>query len=198
MQPAHTRPQRRRRPRRPTTRWRRTVTWTACQGSTDPALQCATIQVPLDYAHPDSRSITLAIDRLPAANPAQRHGIMLTNPGGPGGSGLSTPEQLRAELPAAALAPYDVIGFDPRFVGHSTPISCGQPAEDLGAIWMRWPHPGSFPGDVAAARQRAAACAANAGCTNDAVNSYLATGHLPASDLSCAGTTAPVPDVPGI
>lgn len=45
--------------------------------------------------------------------------------------------------------------------GRSTPITCSQPAEDLGGIWMRWPHPGSFPGDMAAARDRAQACAAN-------------------------------------
>ena len=178
------------------TYYQQSITWTACQGSTDPALQCATIRVPLDYTHPDSRSITLAIDRLPAANPARRRGIMLTNPGGPGGSGLSMPQQLRAELPAAALGPYDVIGFDPRFIGHSTPITCGQPAEDLGAIWMRWPHPGSFPGDVAAARQRAAACAANAGwalpyatTANTARDMDVIRGVLGARRMSFLGTS---------
>lgn len=143
--------------------YRQSLTWSPCAGSTDAALECATVQVPLDYTHPQDRSISLAIDRLPATDPAGRHGVLLTNPGGPGGSGLPTPETLRSQLPAAALAPYDVIGFDPRFTGHSTPITCGQPAEDLGGIWMRWPHPGSLPGDVAAARQRAAACQANAG-----------------------------------
>jgi hypothetical protein len=97
------------------------LVWSACAGSSDPALECATVQVPLDYTHPDGRSITVAVDRLRSQNPAQRHGVLLTNPGGPGGSGLSVPETLRSELPAAALDPYDVIGFDPRFVGRSTP-----------------------------------------------------------------------------
>jgi pimeloyl-ACP methyl ester carboxylesterase len=143
--------------------YRQSVTWSPCQGSSDPLLQCATVKVPLDYSTPAKRSITLAVDRLASPDPSLRHGVLLTNPGGPGGSGLPTPEQLRGELPASVVDAYDIIGFDPRFIGHSTPISCGQPAEDLGGIWIRWPHPGSFDGDVAAARQRAAACEANAG-----------------------------------
>lgn len=118
--------------------------------------------VPLSYADPEGRSISLMIDRLPAGTPGP-HPILLTNPAGPGGQGLPTPGQLRGELPAAVLNTYDIIGFDPRFIGRSTPITCGQPAEDLGGIWMRWPHPGSFPWDVAAARDRAQACAANSG-----------------------------------
>lgn len=104
--------------------------------------------VPLSYADPEGRSISLMIDRLPAGTPGP-HPILLTNPAGPGGQGLPTPGQLRGELPAAVLNTYDIIGFDPRFIGRSTPITCGQPAEDLGGIWMRWPHPGSFPWDVA-------------------------------------------------
>lgn len=138
------------------------LTWSACPDSADTTILCATVNVPLDYADPAGRSISLMIDRLPAGTPGH-HRILLTNPGGPGGSGLSMPATLRGELPASVLSQYDVIGFDPRFIGHSTPITCGQPSEDLGGIWMRFPHPGSFPGDVAAARTRAQACAANAG-----------------------------------
>lgn len=138
------------------------LSWAPCPGSADTSILCAVVRVPLSYADPAGRSISLMIDRLPAATPG-RHPILLTNPGGPGGSGLPTPGQLRGELPAAVLDTFDIIGFDPRFIGHSTPVTCGQPAEDLGGIWMRWPHPGSFPGDVAAARIRAKACAAHSG-----------------------------------
>jgi pimeloyl-ACP methyl ester carboxylesterase len=138
------------------------LTWEACPGSADATITCAVVKVPLSYAAPGGRSISLMIDRLPASTPGS-HPILLTNPGGPGGQGLPTPGQLRGELPASVLNTYDIIGFDPRFIGRSTPISCGQPAEDVGGIWMRWPHPGSFPTDVAAARDRAQACAANSG-----------------------------------
>ncbi len=138
------------------------LTWESCPDSADSTISCAIVRVPLSYADPAGRSISLTIDRLPAGTPG-RHPILLTNPGGPGGQGLPTPGQLRDELPASVLNTFDVIGFDPRFTGHSTPVSCGQPAEDLGGIWMRWPHPGSFPGDVAAARERARACTANSG-----------------------------------
>jgi pimeloyl-ACP methyl ester carboxylesterase len=138
------------------------LTWQPCPGSADATILCAAVKVPLSYASPAGRSITVMIDRLPAGTPG-RHPILLTNPGGPGGQGLPTPGQLRGELPASVLDAFDIIGFDPRFIGRSTPVSCGQPAEDLGGIWMRWPHPGSFPGDVAAARDRARACAAASG-----------------------------------
>lgn len=138
------------------------LTWGPCPGSADTTISCAVVRVPLSYDDPAGRSISLMIDRLPAGTPGE-HPILLTNPGGPGGQGLPTPGQLRGELPAPVLDTYDIIGFDPRFTGRSSPISCGQPAEDLGGIWMRWPHPGSFPGDVAAARDRAAACTTNSG-----------------------------------
>jgi len=53
-------------------------------------LQCASLRVPLDYARPRGRAITLALSRVPATAPAsQQQGDLLVNPGGPGGSGLS-------------------------------------------------------------------------------------------------------------
>ncbi len=63
--------------------------WHSCliQGA---SLQCASLQVPLDYARPSGRKITLALSMVPAtAPPSQRQGDLLVNPGGPGGSGLS-------------------------------------------------------------------------------------------------------------
>ena len=54
------------------------------------SLQCARLSVPLDYAHPAGRKITLALSRVPAtAPPSQQQGDLLVNPGGPGGSGLA-------------------------------------------------------------------------------------------------------------
>ena len=55
----------------------------------DSAVRCASLRVPLDYAHPAGRKITLALSEVPAtAPPSQRQGVLLVNPGGPGGSGL--------------------------------------------------------------------------------------------------------------
>nr|WP_310976478.1 MULTISPECIES: hypothetical protein [unclassified Amycolatopsis] len=55
-------------------------------------LECATLRVPLDYAHPD-RTIELTLSRHAAA-PGEKRGVLLMNPGGPGSPGLAMPAQL--------------------------------------------------------------------------------------------------------
>ncbi|HWL89511.1 MAG TPA: alpha/beta fold hydrolase [Polyangiaceae bacterium] len=88
-----------------------------------PNLTCATLQVPLDYDQPSGEKITLTISKAAATNPAKRRGVALLNRGGPGLNGLATAGARANALPAVN-ADYDIIGFDPRGVGHSTPISC--------------------------------------------------------------------------
>lgn len=85
-------------------------------------LQCSTLTVPLDYAHPDNgKTVKLAVTRLAADPLAGAYaGIMVGNPGGPGGAGTWLP-QLRSYVPGQAAKRYDWIGFDPRGVGSSTP-----------------------------------------------------------------------------
>jgi pimeloyl-ACP methyl ester carboxylesterase len=89
-------------------------------------LQCARLTVPLDYAHPGGRKITLALSRVPAtAPPGQQQGDLLVNPGGPGGSGLSLAAAVAAGLSRKVAADYNIIGFDPRGVGSSVPaLTC--------------------------------------------------------------------------
>ncbi len=103
------------------------LTWTDCGGG----FQCTTVQVPLDYAHPDSGSIGIAVSRKPATDPAHRIGSVLTNPGGPGASGI---EFLRGEASAMTNlnTRFDLVGFDPRGVGQSAPVRClDGPQEDV-------------------------------------------------------------------
>ncbi len=103
--------------------------WHVCA---DPTLRragarCAALVVPLDYSRPSGRRITLAVSRLRHSSPDARYqGVMLVNPGGPGGSGL-----VYSVFGSGGLIPgdgdttYDWIGFDPRGVGSSRPIlSC--------------------------------------------------------------------------
>jgi pimeloyl-ACP methyl ester carboxylesterase len=100
---------------------RSTVRWHPCQ-VTGAQMQCARLRVPLDYARPGGRKITLALSRVPAtAAPGQRLGDLLVNPGGPGASGLSLAASVAAGLDPAVAARYDIIGFDPRGVGASVP-----------------------------------------------------------------------------
>ncbi|MEU5127238.1 alpha/beta hydrolase [Streptomyces mobaraensis] len=85
--------------------------------------ECASLPVPLDHADPGGRTIRIALSRVRAKAPAHRRGILLSNPGGPGGTGLATTLELRKTLKAVADR-YDLIGFDPRFLGGSTPLHC--------------------------------------------------------------------------
>lgn len=89
--------------------------------------QCAGVVVPLDYNRPDSRTLTVAISRIPATDPDRRRGIMLSNPGGPGGPGLSMIADLRDRLTPDVRAQYDLIGMDPRGIGRSDRMSCALP-----------------------------------------------------------------------
>ncbi len=90
------------------------LSWSPCGG-----LQCADLVVPRDYKNPGAGSITLQLTRKVHTRSPYR-GIMLTNPGGPGGSGTYLPV-LADYVPGDAGLHYDWIGFDPRGVGHSTP-----------------------------------------------------------------------------
>lgn len=100
--------------------------WKACGDKGLDALhaQCADVTVPLDYTKPDGRTISVAISRLKATDPAKRRGIMLTNPGGPGGAGLNFTVLGRKMLSPEVSARYDLIGMDPRGIGRSAPVHC--------------------------------------------------------------------------
>ena len=98
------------------------LNWSKCP-DTD-GYDCATLSVPLDYANPSAKSITIALNRRPADDKANRIGALVVNPGGPGASGLELAANLPDELPAEVLKRFDLVGFDPRGVGKSTPIAC--------------------------------------------------------------------------
>ena len=79
---------------------------------------CTMLSVPVNYADPGGRHISLALDMIPATAPVdQQQGILLVNPGGPGASGLSLAEEAASGLSPAVARDYDIVGFDPRGVG---------------------------------------------------------------------------------
>jgi pimeloyl-ACP methyl ester carboxylesterase len=103
------------------------IAWGSCS---DPTLaeanaQCGFVEVPLDYRRPGGAKISLAVSRVRHTSPdADYQGVMLVNPGGPGGSGLVY-SILGQFVPNGAGNTYDWIGFDPRGVGASRPsLSC--------------------------------------------------------------------------
>jgi pimeloyl-ACP methyl ester carboxylesterase len=86
----------------------------------DDRYECARVQVPLDYADPDGARGEVALLRVPARG--ERIGSLLVNPGGPGASGMSFVALLAPLWTAGPVGErFDVIGFDPRGVGASTP-----------------------------------------------------------------------------
>jgi pimeloyl-ACP methyl ester carboxylesterase len=116
------------------------LAWGPCEGfATDPAdafsfadprYDCARLDVPLNYAEPDGRRAQLAVLRQKATG--SRIGSLVINPGGPGASGTSAVVNIVG--PGAGSGPlaqrFDIVGFDPRGVGASTPkIDCLTDAE---------------------------------------------------------------------
>ncbi|MEK8174572.1 hypothetical protein NKH77_52780 [Streptomyces sp. M19] len=88
-------------------------------------VRCGTVTVPLDYDDPDGTRIDLMVSRLASENPRKRRGVLLLNPGGPGGSSLTMPADLvDLGIPSKVLDTYDLIGMDTRGFGHSAPIDC--------------------------------------------------------------------------
>ncbi|MFF5049660.1 alpha/beta hydrolase [[Kitasatospora] papulosa] len=97
-----------------------------------PQLECATLGVPLDYKDPGGRTIDIAVSRIKSENPSKRQGALLVNPGGPGVGGLGYPYVLAVSgLPQEVQDSYDLIGFDPRGVGRSTPVTCDLTSEQM-------------------------------------------------------------------
>lgn len=91
--------------------------WTPC----DDGFRCARLLVPFDYSRPSWKRFSLPVIELPAADPRQRIGALVVNPGGPGGSGVQYAQEARSVIAPAVRDRFDVVGFDPRGVGGSQP-----------------------------------------------------------------------------
>ncbi|MFD3505131.1 alpha/beta fold hydrolase [Streptomyces sp. NPDC058678] len=138
--------------------------WRRCENSSDtPAsYQCATISVPVDYAHPEGRTLRLRISRSRTSAPAKRHGVLLSNPDGPGNPALGLPLQLKDALPKGVLQRYDLIGFDPRGLATSSPLRCGLTQDEV-ALNSSQPYRAATFAHTALARDIAAKCTARSG-----------------------------------
>ena len=99
------------------------IDWQDCSNETT-TFQCGTVTVPVDYEHPDGKTISIAVKKLPALDGDAEHGSLFLNPGGPGISGVEAVEEKVSTFPEELRSAYDIIGFDPRGVGQSTPITC--------------------------------------------------------------------------
>ena len=97
------------------------LAWESCADG----LQCAWLTVPLDYADPSGATIQIRVNKAAARGPvSQRQGAIVINPGGPGGSGLDFTQYTARYVAPKVNADFDIVGFDPRGVGKSAPITC--------------------------------------------------------------------------
>jgi pimeloyl-ACP methyl ester carboxylesterase len=109
-----------------------TLVWRSCHGGD---VECARFSVPLDDTNPaDTRTIDLALERVPARDPDRRIGSLVVNPGGPGAPGADFAPEIAGSLPNEIQDRFDIVGFDPRGTGKSAGVDCGDRYDSLYAL----------------------------------------------------------------
>ncbi|SFS16452.1 alpha/beta hydrolase fold [Microbacterium sp. cf046] len=104
--------------------YEQTLSWSECGG-----FECTTVTAPLDWNDPGAGDIELSVIRQRAVS-GEAIGSLLTNPGGPGASGVGLiRDSIDFAVGSALQEQFDVIGFDPRGVGESTAVRCYDAAD---------------------------------------------------------------------
>jgi pimeloyl-ACP methyl ester carboxylesterase len=103
------------------------LAWRDCGGD----FSCAELRVPVDHDSPGGPTLALALARLPAEKPVQRIGVLLVNPGGPGVSAVAYLRATWPRLGAVLRERFDLVAFDTRGTGDSTPLDCHESFERL-------------------------------------------------------------------
>jgi pimeloyl-ACP methyl ester carboxylesterase len=146
------------------------IKWTPCpnvwngvldQAPPNVTYDCGTLKVPQDWLAPgDGKTFDIALVRGRTTGQRDRVGSLLINPGGPGVSGIRYAVYRSVYLPAEITRRFDVIGFDPRGVGLSSPVKCFTDT-DLDTSFGADPDPvdaKDFDTAVALSRRLAQAC----------------------------------------
>jgi len=118
------------------------ISWNNCEEKPGISrkVQCANMSVPINWDEPEGDTFSLGMVRLlrPSNSTAERIGSLFINPGGPGNSATATVARFAEGSPFTEGLPnissdildrFDLIGVDPRGVGHSAPLQCDA------AIW---------------------------------------------------------------
>lgn len=116
--------------------------WTSC----DDRRECATMLVPIDYSSPASGDFRIALSRVKAKG--TKVGSIVVNPGGPGAEGASFAEYAQSSVSDQVALSYDIIGFDPRGVGKSAPVTCLTGKQTT--RWLRADATPDTPAEIAA------------------------------------------------
>ncbi|KAK0230153.1 Alpha/Beta hydrolase protein [Armillaria fumosa] len=97
------------------------IIWEPCPGDAYAGLDCGSVVVPKDYFNPSAGTSTIAFARQNATR--NRKGSVFLNPGGPGGSGMNLLSRAGEHIAELLGDQWDLIGFDPRGIGRSTPAT---------------------------------------------------------------------------
>ncbi|EHA51872.1 hypothetical protein MGG_05855 [Pyricularia oryzae 70-15] len=109
-----------------------TLRWQECYtGQYD----CARLDVPMDWQNPSSDRAVIAVIRLNATSHTDYRGPVFFNPGGPGGSGVWSMLDHGHLLQKVIGDNHDIITFDPRGVGASTPLINCWPTDQQRTFW---------------------------------------------------------------
>ena len=113
------------------------IAWTGCQPpfANDDQLQCGKLSVPLDWDRPNGEHIDLAVLRHLASRPQERIGSAFVNPGGPGQSGVTVVGEGGADFDRWSGGRFDVVGWDPRGTGASSPVNCFRSDAERDRFW---------------------------------------------------------------
>lgn len=145
------------------------IDWQPCPGAD--GFDCARVRVPLDHDDPRGATLSLALSRARATDPARRIGTLFLNPGGPGGSGVSFVQSVGKGLYSDEVrARFDLVGFDPRGVAGSTPLECFDSQAEAQAASAPFAFPVTEEQEQvwrAADRRYAQACVRRAGAVLD-------------------------------
>jgi pimeloyl-ACP methyl ester carboxylesterase len=137
----------------------------------DLTFTCAELDVPRDYANTSGRTLSIELIKVhDSHNNGSRH--LVINPGGPGASGVEAAVGLAVQVSDKLLANFDLIGFDPRGVGLSTPVRCYTDAQQDAAnsAYFDIRTPSGFEGAKSAAKDFANACTSKYGSDLPAFN----------------------------
>jgi pimeloyl-ACP methyl ester carboxylesterase len=135
------------------------LAWADCGGG----FQCGRVTVPVDWAHPDGATLRLAVLRKAATG--TRLGSLVINPGGPGVGGAGWLRQAADSFGDALKSAYDLVGWDPRGTGDSSPVHCldDRQLDQYYAVDATPDDPAEEQQYVASQRDFAQACEANTG-----------------------------------
>ena len=122
------------------------IAWHSCQKHLE-NLDCAEVQVPLDWNHPEGPEISLSLARHRASKPGERIGSLFVNFGGPGVAAVPSVKAGGEGLDELSGGRFDVVGWDPRGTGESTHVRCFKNEKSLVRFWGEdWTIPSTLAG----------------------------------------------------